>query len=48
LGEETSPMNNEDIQLIDSYINASYINGLISNFSEKSTIACCAPNEATL
>lgn len=48
MGADPPTMNKEDIELIDSYINASYINGLISNFSEKSTIACCAPNEATL
>jgi hypothetical protein len=38
----------EDTKKVKKYINACYINGLVRNHSEKSTIACSAPIAKTV
>ena len=38
----------EGEKFVKSYINASYLNGLVKDFSQKSLIAAMAPNEKSL
>ena len=45
--DKVSENDEEDSTKVKKYINACYINGLIRNYSEQSTIACSAPIDKT-